>query len=73
MPYQQGIWRPHRWEDWDIDLIDASLNTVGIVDEAVQHTIDWGIFGYGDGSMSLSIQASVATDLLASGNWYFRF
>ena len=73
MPIESGIWRPHRWEDWEIELIDNSLDTVGLVDEAVGASIDWGIYGYGDGSLALNVKASVADDLLASGQWYFRF
>jgi len=73
MPYTSGVWRPHRWEDWRIELIDASLDTVEILDEAVAPAIKWGRYGYGDGSFSLHIAATVATTLLTAGQWYFRF
>ncbi len=72
MPYESGIWRPHRWEDWELELIDSSLDTVGLLDEAVGWAVKWGIYGYGDGSLSIHIESTVAEDFLAAGNWYIR-
>ncbi|HUW11939.1 MAG TPA: hypothetical protein VM537_19590 [Anaerolineae bacterium] len=73
MPYENGVWRPHAWEDWEIDLIDGSLDTVGVLDEAAGMAISWAQFGKGDGSLALHLQSALAEDLLAAGMWYFRF
>ena len=73
MPYENGVWRPHRWEDYEIELIDGSRDTIGLLDEAVGASIDWGVFGYGTGAMALHIQSDRATDLLTLSQFYFRF
>ena len=73
MPYENGVWRPHAWEDWEIDLIDSSLDTVGILDEAAGASISWALYGHGEGSLALHIGSDFAVDLLAAGQWYFRF
>jgi len=73
MPYTpSGVWRPHRWDDWEIELIDGSLDTVGVVDEAVGLRVVWGQYGYGDGSLALHINSDLAALLLSDGMFYFR-
>ncbi|MBM3187102.1 MAG: hypothetical protein FJZ90_00080 [Chloroflexi bacterium] len=73
MPYTStGVWRPHRWDDWEIELIDGNLDTVGVVDEAVGLRAVWGQYGYGDGSLALHIKSDLAALLLADGMFYFR-
>jgi hypothetical protein len=74
MPYlENGVWRPHDWRDWEIELIDGSLDTIGLLDEVVGPTFDWACFGYGMGAFSLHIESERATDLLAQDQFYFRF
>jgi len=73
MPYENGIWRPHDWRDWEIELIDSSLDTIGLLDEAVGAKIKWGLYGHGDGSLALHIDSDRAADLLTDAMYYFRF
>ena len=72
MPYTAGIWRPHDWRDWELELIDGSLDTIGGVDEAYGAKLVWALYGYGDGAFSLHVASERAADLLANENFYVR-
>lgn len=72
MPTLNGVWRPHAWRDWEIELVDAAWDTVDVITDAVGLTADWALYGHGDGSLSVHLLSSLATDLLTEANWYLK-
>ena len=72
MPTLNGIWRPHSWRDWEIELVDAAWDTVDVITDAVGLTADWALYGHGEGSLSVHILSTLAEDLLTEANWYLK-
>ena len=73
MPTTNGVWRPHEWRDWEIELVGPGLTSLGPLDEAVGATAVWAQYGHGDGSLALHINSDMAAALLSDGMFFLRF
>ncbi|KKN42564.1 hypothetical protein LCGC14_0712140, partial [marine sediment metagenome] len=65
-------WRPYRWDDYNIDLVDSSLVTIGHLNEAHMLAYDWSSFGHGKAVLALHKDSQQALTLLGEEQFYIK-
>ena len=64
--------QPFTRDNYEIELIDSSLDTVGHLAEAVRPKFSWGCYGHGGGSLALHVESLYAATIRSAGQWYVR-
>ena len=65
-------WRPYRWDDYNIDLVNSSLVTIGHLNEAHMLAYDWSSFGHGKAVLALHKDSQQALTLLGEEQFYIK-
>ncbi len=65
-------WRPYRWDDYNVDLVDSSLVTIGHLNEAHMLAYDWSSFGHGKAVLALHKDSQQAQALLGEEQFYIK-
>ena len=64
--------QPFTRDNYEIELIDSSLDTVGHLAEAVRPKFSWGCYGHGGGSLALHVESLYAATIRSAEQWYVR-